>query len=425
MNKLFKNEYIFSVFTKILMVFIGFAHSIVIARFLGADLKGVMTSVQSIVNIIAIIITFGIHEAYPFYRKKYGKEAFLSPYMTMVVTLHIIYLMVGLVAAIILRNYGFIVMFSCILAPISGYAIITGYVCLVEYPQQRNLAFLIITISETIFVGGLYIITKSNYQWLFVLLVFSDLLKSLYFTYKIKFKFYLKSLNRRFVMEIFKFGFFPMIALLMTSLNYKIDVIMLNLSNNVSMAQIGVYSIGVALADKTVYIPDAIKEILLSKLAKGKKEDEVARATRMCFPISIAMVIAIILMGAPLINTLYGGDYAGAYSVTIICVFGTAVMVFFKMISQYNVVNNKQILNVIMLSISVIINIILNIIFIPKYNIIGAAISSVIGYLVCATVFIIYFSKVSNISIRNVVMLNKEDISLITKFLKKKKNQDC
>ena len=99
--------------------------------------------------------------------------------------------------------------------------------------------------------------------------MYSPLFKSVYFTYKLHFNFSLKYIHKELIVELLKFGFFPMLALLLTSLNYKIDIIMLNMSRNITMAQIGVYSIGVALADKTVYIPDAVKEILLSKLAKG------------------------------------------------------------------------------------------------------------------------------------------------------------
>lgn len=424
MNKLFKNEYIFSVITKILMIFIGFAHSVAIARFLGAELKGMMSSVQSIVNIAAIVITFGVHEAYPFYRKKYGKDKFLSPYMSYVVVLHICYFIIGCIFAFLLRKTGIIPMFICLLSPISGYAIVSGYVCLVELPKQRNAAFLIITLTETIFAAALYFMAHSNKYWLFVLLVFADTLKGIYFTYRIRFHFSIKSIKRDMIKDLVKFGLFPMLALLMTSLNYKIDILMLNLDKGISMAQIGVYSIGVALADKTVYIPDAVKEILLSKLAKGKKEEEVARATRLCFPISILMVVAIIMLGEPLINLLYGAEYVGSYSVSIICVFGTAVMVFFKMISQYNVVNKKQILNVIMLSISVITNIIFNLILIPKYQIIGAAIASIIGYIVCGVVFIIYFSKTSGIPIKKIVFVAKEDIELIRNYVFKKKQNN-
>lgn len=424
MNRLLKNEYVFSVLTKILMVFVGFAHSVAIARFLGAELKGIMSSTQSIVNILAIIITFGVHEAYPFYRKKYGNTNFLNSYMSYICVLHIIYMIIGIILSFFFTSAGIVEVFACICAPISGYAIVSGYVCLVEYPRNRNAAFLSISILETIFAGILLFVTDSNYFWLFVLLVFSDLLKSVYFTYKLHFNFSLKYIHKELIVELLKFGFFPMLALLLTSLNYKIDIIMLNMSRNITMAQIGVYSIGVALADKTVYIPDAVKEILLSKLAKGKKEEEVARATRMCFPISIIMVIAIFMVGAPLIDFLYGSEYSGAFSVTVICVFGTAVMVFFKMIAQYNVVNKKQIINVIMLSVSVLVNIVLNILLIPKYGIIGAAIASIIGYFICAIVFVVYFSKVSSIPIREIVFLTKDDLTLIKNVVNKNRKEN-
>lgn len=291
--------------------------------------------------------------------------------------------------------------------------------------EIETAAFLSISILETIFAGILFFVTDSNYFWLFVLLVFSDLLKSVYFTYKLHFNFSLKYIHKELIVELLKIWLFSNVSITFDLIKFiRFDIIMLNMSRNITMAQIGVYSIGVALADKTVYIPDAVKEILLSKLAKGKKEEEVARATRMCFPISIIMVIAIFMVGAPLIDFLYGSEYSGAFSVTVICVFGTAVMVFFKMIAQYNVVNKKQIINVIMLSVSVLVNIVLNILLIPKYGIIGAAIASIIGYFICAIVFVVYFSKVSSIPIREIVFLTKDDLTLIKNVVNKNRKEN-
>ena len=99
-------------------------------------------------------------------------------------------------------------------------------------------------------------------------------------------------------------------------------------------------------------------------------------------------------------------------------------MVFFKMIAQYNVVNKKQIINVIMLSVSVLVNIVLNILLIPKYGIIGAAIASIIGYFICAIVFVVYFSKVSSIPIREIVFLTKDDLTLIKNVVNKNRKEN-
>ena len=99
-------------------------------------------------------------------------------------------------------------------------------------------------------------------------------------------------------------------------------------------------------------------------------------------------------------------------------------MVFFKMISQYNNVNGKQIVNVYLLLGTVISNVILNIIMIPKLNIVGAALASLISYVICAIAFIIYFNKITNIPVRNMVFPTKDDIKQIIKISKKEKESN-
>ena len=100
------------------------------------------------------------------------------------------------------------------------------------------------------------------------------------------------------------------------------------------------------------------------------------------------------------------------------------MMVFFKMISQYNNVNGKQIVNVYLLLGTVISNIILNIIMIPKFNIIGAAVASLISYMICAIAFIVYFNKITNIPIRDMVFPTKDDFKQILKIAKKEKENE-
>ena len=54
----------------------------------------------------------------------------------------------------------------------------------------------------------------------------------------------------------------------------------------VPISDIGVYSVGVALAEKIWLIPDAIKDILMSRLSNGAPNEEVARVTRMSLLVS-------------------------------------------------------------------------------------------------------------------------------------------
>lgn len=418
LRKLGKNEYIYSVITKIAMILIGILFSVVQARYLGAELKGSVTYINGIASVGSIILTFGIHQAYPYYRNKYGKEQYLPIYMTLVIVLFSLQIAICIAAACFLpiSNEW---KASLILMPLIGYATIVGYVYLVENPNGRNTALTWVSVIEFIYIVFLFFLTDPNLVLAISVLMLAELLKTVYFTYKIPFRFTKKAAHRSHIWELLSYGFFPMLALLMTTLNYKVDVIMLGNSVHVTLAQVGIYSIGYLLADKCLLVSDAVKQILLSKLANGKGPAEVAMAMRLCFPIAIFLALGVMLFGQIVIDFLYGDEFTGAYSITLICVLGTIPMVFFKMITQYNIVHKKQKLNVYFLSISVAINVVLNLLLIPAYNIHGAAVATVVSNIICAIIYIIYFSRISGIRCRELIFMQKEDIKNIRGFFKK------
>ena len=109
-----------------------------------------------------------------------------------------------------------------------------------------------------------------------------------------------------------------------------------------------------------------------------------------------------------------------AYTVVAITSFGILSVSFFKLIAQYNIVNRKQKLNVIMLSAAIIIDVVLNLIFIPMRGINGAALATSIGNFVCGIIFILYFSRISKIPVSNFFFIQKEDISIIRSLIKRK-----
>lgn len=421
MKKIIKNEYFFSVLMKIIMVFIAFFHSVVLARFLGPNLKGEHATTYSIVSIGSILINVCCYQAYPYYRKKYGYDNYHDKFMNFLVIYHMLFIIFAVIISACVYKFNVIASFSIILIPINGFATALGYICLVEHPKSRNFILMIIDLFDTIFITILLFFAKANEIFILLILLLPSLLKIFYFIYKEKFKLVKSTFDKEFIFEIFKFSFFPMISMLLTIINYKIDILMLKANDTISLQQIGIYSIGVALADKVVYIPDAVKEILLSKLANGKGKNEVALTMRFCFPLSLSFTLILMIVGEKFINFIYGAEYSGAYLITLICVFGTSMMVFFKMISQYNNVNGKQIINMFLLLGSVVCNIILNMILIPKFNIIGAAVASLISYTVCAIVFVIYFNRATGISIRNIILPRKEDFKEILKCDKKRK----
>lgn len=416
-KELSTNEYVYSVIAKISMITTGMVFSVLIARYVGAEMKGTLAYIQSIVSIGSIVLTFGLHQAYPYYRREFNSDAFVSIFMSIVIALFMIQGVFSIViAALVVTSKEMIVI--TMLTPLWGYTRVTGYVMLVETPNKRNKALAMFSLAGTLYVLVLFLFTKSNFVLAITALSFVEICKAAYFTFNIEYTIDFRSVRWNKVKELGTYGFFPMIALLMTMLNYRIDVIMLRNSMHVTLAEVGVYSIGFALAEKALLIPDAVRDILLSRMAKGKGEAEVAKVMRICFPVSILAAIAISIFSKIFIDIMYGSEFEGAYSVTVISVLGTIFLVFFKMISQYNIISKKQSLNVLMLMLAILINVVFNIVLVPRYGINGAAVATVIGNLACALTFIVYFSKISGLHIKNLVFLNRNDVELLRKGLR-------
>lgn len=413
-NTFLKNEYVFSLIIKGLMVIIGLAESALLARYLGAELRGNLAYIYSLSSTIYLISTFGIYTIYPFLRKKSEQpvQKIINEFMTITAVLFFIYFIIFICLGLYIYNSYNTTALILLMIPFMGYDKISSFVFMIENPNRTNFISLLANLIQCLFIVLCMIFSSKILALGVCFYILGCVIKSIYFTYKLKFGFNIKLFSISKFWNYIKFGFFPMVALLLTTLNYRLDVIMLSQYSYISLSQIGIYSIGIGLSEKALLIPDTIKEVLLSKLAKGKGQNEVAKVMRFCFAASIMTAIAIQLLGKFIIDLLYGKEYHGAETVTYISVWGTIFMVFFKMISQYNVIEHKQHLNVIFLFISIFINFIVNLLLIPHYGICGAAIATVIGYMTSSIIFLIYFKKISGIPIRKMMILQKEDLKI-------------
>lgn len=419
-KRLLGNEYIYSVVTKLITILIGIVQSVLTARYLGAQLKGVNTYISSIASIGSIVITFGMHQAYPYYRKKYGKDAIYQDFVSLIMLIYTI-LMVAAISLCIFIPTTLELKAVILLIPMLGYSRIVAYITLVETPNLRNTWWTVISILDVIYVALLWAFTSRNILLGISVLVFADAVKCIVYTsiLRVKPKFSKKLFT--LLIDLLKYGFFPMIALLMTTLNYRIDVLMLKRYNFITDSMIGVYSLGLSLSDKIVLIPDTLKGVLVSKLAKGAKNEEVAKVCRIGFWTSVLLCVLIIASGKLLISILYGEEFEGAYSIIIITAWGLLSVVYFKLIAQFNIVNKKQFLNVLLLSIAIVVDVVLNLLFIPILGIVGAAIATSIGNIVCGIVFVIYFCKKTGIPVHHMIVLQKSDFKYLKAIFGKKK----
>lgn len=417
-KNLVNQEYLFSVFSKLTGVALAMIYSVIYNRYLGASLKGEAAIISNYISLISSFTCLGMYQAYPYYKKREKDDVFYS-FINNMTSLYLLMLAAGVFLVLIIP-IGLNLKFAILLVPFHSYIRHINYVVTVEAPKRRNIGYILINFTDIFVVVFFYVFTNASYSYLFIIL-FAQILINLFISYKelhVVYQYLKFDLSK--VIKYAKYGIIPMFTLMLMTLNYRIDILMLEHIGNITKAEIGVYSVGVALAEKIWLIPDAIRDILLSRLSRGTDNSEVAKVIRISLALSISMLIIFVLCGQWVINFLYGAEYAGSYQILVIMLIGVIGMIFYKMVYSYNVVYGRKVINMVFLGLAAVLNIILNYLWIPVYGINGAGWASVISYTICGICFLVYFCYVEKIQVMKVIFIQKDDIKLIKNILNRK-----
>ncbi len=418
LKKQIRNPYVFSILTRIMMVLAAFLFTVIQSRFLGPELKGQVAVVNSYTGITSILFEFGIHQAYPYFKKNTDRD--IQPVFLRIALLQLLINAAVSVLAILLLHQSLPAKYVAVLIinPFMVYNRVIAYISLVEMPNRKNLIESLTYVAELLLVIVLWCCAPASFAIGVAVIAFKDVVMSVVYTIQWRNKLFAAGDSvKNWVLKVLKFGFFPMLSVLMTTLNYRVDVIMLE--GKVSDAAIGVYSIGVSLAERVWLIPDAMKGVLVSNVAKGKGPEEVAYVIRICNTVCLCLILGLVVLGEIFITLVFGVEYAGAYQVTLILLIGAVFMVYYKMIAAYNIVLGKQRISFLFLFISVVGNVLANWILIPKMGIYGAGFASVISYSICSLMFVVYFIRMTKIPLSHMLILSASDFKKLKTKLKK------
>lgn len=421
-TRIVDNAYAFSVTTKMLGVVIAVIYSAIYNRYLGAELKGEAAIIGNYASLFSSILCLGMYQAYPFYRKK-GEDIFY-PFINTVASLYSVILVALILLVLFVKGISLNLRIAILMIAIQAYIRHINYVVTIERPKERNIAALKIHAVDILIICIFAIWTDATYRHM-VLILMLQLLANLIISFRnlhVAMNQLHFTLSR--VPEFAKFGFMPMITLLLMTINYRIDILMLENTNAVSIAEIGIYSVGVSLAEKVWLIPDAIKDILLSRLCKGHKADEVAKVIRINLLIAILLLLGVVICSDSFVFWVYGEAFTGAGDITKIILIGIVGMIFYKMVYVYNISEGNRAVSLGFLAIAAFANVLGNIVFIPSLGVKGAAITSVLSYTLCGFCFLIYYQRKTQIPFRKILLVQPEDYMLVRKYMFSSKKKD-
>ncbi|MFC1806778.1 polysaccharide biosynthesis C-terminal domain-containing protein [Candidatus Omnitrophota bacterium] len=199
------------------------------------------------------------------------------------------------------------------------------------------------------------------------------------------------------------------ISCLLGFLIIKSDIFLVNFFLGSSAT--GVYSIDVAFADMIYILPATIGALLFPKIAAGSNTMELTqRISRHLIFIMLIICIFAGILSKFAIRFIYGEMYLGAITPFYWLLPGIFCLGIGTLFMNDLAGRGQPPIVYIAPGISLLLNILLNLIFIPRYGVTGAAITSSLAYGLMAILTIWYFIRLTGTSLRDAVLIKGNEI---------------
>lgn len=227
------------------------------------------------------------------------------------------------------------------------------------------------------------------------------------------------SFNAKLASKLLGYSWPLMVSGIMVSLYMRIDAIMLQ--NMAGVKEAGAYSTVSQLSEAWNFIPAVIVTSLFPAILNAKRDD-IARYKKRIqdlynLMVYISLPVALVIsFAAPLIYKLYKPEYAYAAPTLSVHIWSGVFVFLGAASSQYLIAENFNKLTFVRTGFGALVNILLNLVLIPRMGMMGAAIATLVAY-ASATFFVIFIPKVSD---QGVMMFKSLFlISLVQKIIKR------
>ena len=404
-EKLLNNLFFLSLLKKANVILFGLLATVIIHHLLSPELKGEYAYIHNIVVTLTTILNLGINLVLPSYVRK-KNDWTLSTFYILILTLFLLNFLLSLAAGIIMQDalyflYGMAVACGVISMQVLNCTLIYDF-------KTTVLANIAGTVSNVVILFAALITDYENINIVFIALITKEVICSAICYFAVAKSIHLKDVKVREWKRIIIAGMIPMLTSLLSILNYKVDIMELRWLG-ISNHAIGIYSVGLNLAEYVLLMSDVFKDVLFHKTARDDNIQFVNRSLRFCSTLMIIVYSVIIVFGRIIIRIIYGASYVEAYAVTILVVFGTFSMMYFKLLGTLFVAQGNWNFYFFTLLGSVIINILSNLLFIPFIGIYGSALTSLLSYSFAGFAFIIKYVRTYNLSLPDILLLRRED----------------
>lgn len=411
--------------TSVLNFVLGMGTSIIIARILGPEGKGIYSLTVLLPSLIVTFINFGVGPATIYYaaKKYFSYSDIFGNNILLSIFIGIAGVIIGLIVTLFFHQNIFpnipqkYLLFSLLLIPLTLFfsynrSILLGIQRIKEFNKISLIHSILFLLFIIIFLCGLKIgvmgaLTATMLSWFLANLFLFFWVKKV--TGEISFR-----INYSYIKKGMFYGIQAHFGNILGFLNYRIDMLLVNWF--LGPISVGFYSIGVGLVEKLLLVSHAASTVLFPRVAAENERKKCVEFTplvaRTVFWLTTIGAFIIYFLSRWIVVLLYSKTFLPSILPLQILLPGIIALSVAKVLANDNAGRGRVIQNNYVGLITVVTNIILNILWIPRYGISGAALASTISYIFALIAQIFIYCRLSDVSWTKIIFLQKGDGTL-------------
>jgi stage V sporulation protein B len=226
-------------------------------------------------------------------------------------------------------------------------------------------------------------------------------------------------LDRNVLRQLLGFGLKGYIANLLMFFNYRLDSLIVNAL--LGVASVGIYSIAVAMAEVIWNMAGALSTVMFPHVSALDRKDAnrlTPVVSRNVWFLTLLAVIFAAVVGRYVIEFVFGTVMLGAAKPLLLLLPGILALSGAKVLSSYLSGIGRPIYSTYIAGGSVILTVALDLIFIPRYGISGAAAASSVVYTLTTIATLVVFRKESGAGILETIVIQPQDFGYYTRAVR-------
>lgn len=202
--------------------------------------------------------------------------------------------------------------------------------------------------------------------------------------------------NRPYLKSATGYGIKAHLGNVLTFFNYRIDMFLVN--GFLNPAAVGFYSVAVGIAERLWLLSQSAGTVLFPRVAAndaGQKGNLTPLVTRTVLVMTACAAVLVLVVARPLIALLYSTSFLPAVGALQALLVGVVALSGARVLANDIAGRGRPMVNTYIALLTLAMNVGLNLLWIPRYGIIGAAWASTASYAVSLVVRAVVYTRIS------------------------------